>query len=198
MDIKEKIAKVARENNIEPAALLAVKQVESGNTNGFYSDGRPVILFEGHIFYSNLKIKLSDIDLQMLMRKYPTLIYPTWTNKYYRRGIAECERLQIASIIDRESALMSCSWGLSQIMGFNYKQCGCNNIQDFVNKMYESEESQIQLWINFLKSGSYLDKIKSHDWAGFARAYNGPGYKKNKYDEKLATNYEKFKKEFPA
>lgn len=45
----EKIADIARENKIDPAALLAVKDVES-NGGGFLSNGNPKILFEGHIF----------------------------------------------------------------------------------------------------------------------------------------------------
>ncbi|MEE8298899.1 MAG: N-acetylmuramidase domain-containing protein [Thermodesulfobacteriota bacterium] len=35
--------------------------------------------------------------------------------------------------------------------------------------------------------------LKKRDWANFARRYNGPGYKKNKYDEKLERAYNKYK-----
>jgi hypothetical protein len=35
--------------------------------------------------------------------------------------------------------------------------------------------------------------LKEHDWAGFARKYNGPGYAENAYDQKLKNAYENFK-----
>jgi hypothetical protein len=34
--------------------------------------------------------------------------------------------------------------------------------------------------------------LQDRDWAAFAKAYNGKGYAKNKYDEKLAAAYKKF------
>ncbi|WP_426772988.1 N-acetylmuramidase domain-containing protein, partial [Pseudomonas aeruginosa] len=37
--------------------------------------------------------------------------------------------------------------------------------------------------------------LKSKDWAEFARRYNGPDYKKNNYDVKLAEAYQSFKLE---
>lgn len=41
---------------------------------------------------------------------------------------------------------------------------------------------------------SYLvDELQRHDWAGFARGYNGAGYKRNNYDEKLRQAYNKYK-----
>ena len=35
--------------------------------------------------------------------------------------------------------------------------------------------------------------IKKHDWTTFAKYYNGPLYKENNYDTKLATNYSQYK-----
>ena len=189
---KELIAQVAVANDIEPAALWAVKSIESGYGDGFYSDGRPIILFEGHIFYMFLLKRYNTTEIQKLMKQHPTIIYQNWTKKFYKGGIKECDRLQEAAEIDREAALQSTSWGIFQIMGFNYKQCGCRTIQAFVNKMYKSNESQLQLAVNFLKSNGYLELLAKHDWAGFAKKYNGPGYKKNRYDEKLRKAYEEY------
>lgn len=45
----------ARLLDVEPAALKAVKAVESGKYGGFFAPGKPVILFEGHIFWQQLK-----------------------------------------------------------------------------------------------------------------------------------------------
>ncbi|HET9994735.1 MAG TPA: N-acetylmuramidase domain-containing protein [Candidatus Acidoferrum sp.] len=34
--------------------------------------------------------------------------------------------------------------------------------------------------------------MRSHDWANFARGYNGPNYAKNQYDVRLAAAYQKY------
>jgi len=77
------IKKVAKVNNLEPAAIKAVVSVESGG-NGFISDGKPKILFEGHIFWNQL-IKVG-IDPQKLLNNnsdYKDIIYQKWTKIYY-------------------------------------------------------------------------------------------------------------------
>jgi AP-3 complex subunit delta-1 len=45
---------------------------------------------------------------------------------------------------------------------------------------------------NFIKNAGLLDELKDLNWAGFAKGYNGPAYAQNKYDEKLATAYDKY------
>ena len=54
----ELIAKVANRLNLEPALLKTVTVVECGNRDGFLPSGRPQILFEGHVMWKYLKIKL--------------------------------------------------------------------------------------------------------------------------------------------
>ena len=53
--IDEDFTQVAELLGCEPAALKAVQQVETGGRGGFFSPGRPAILFEGHIFWTQLK-----------------------------------------------------------------------------------------------------------------------------------------------
>ena len=38
-----------------------------------------------------------------------------------------------------------------------------------------------------------MQAIKDKDWTSFARNYNGPDYKKNKYDSKMQVAYEALK-----
>ena len=45
-----------------------------------------------------------------------------------------------AAHLNRIAALKSASWGKFQLMGFNYKLCGFNSLQAFVNAMYKNEE----------------------------------------------------------
>jgi hypothetical protein len=127
-----------------------------------------------------------------MCQDYPYIYYPRWTKKFYGTPKREHERLELASELDREAALMSASWGLFQIMGFNYDKCGCSNIQAFVNGMYLTTESQVRLACTFLKNSKLIPVINSHDWATFAKKYNGPG-QINIYSQKLMNAYNNFK-----
>ena len=114
-----RIAEIARQHGIHPASLLAVKLVESGVGGGFLPSKQCKILFEGHVFYSELK-KKGNKDLPRLLKTEPDIVYPTWNRAKYKGGELEWTRLKRAMVIDREAALKSASWGLFQIMGLNY------------------------------------------------------------------------------
>lgn len=168
----------------EVAAIKAVKEVESGGS-GFLPDGQCKILFEPHIFYRELMRKgikptISDI------------CYPKWGTYKYGKVSEQHGKLQRAVLIDRECALKSASWGLFQICGFNYKNCGCKDVQEFVTRMIESEDSQLELFAKFINNSGYADELIEKRWKDFARLYNGAGFAKNQYDTKLAAAYKKY------
>lgn len=188
----EMIADIARKNQIDPAALLAVKEVES-NGGGFLPNGKPKILFEGHIFYRLLAQSVNTARLNLLCKQYPNIVYPTWNRSKYFGGDREYIRLANALSINHAAALKSASWGMFQVMGMNYAQCGCKDIDEFVGKMKSSEEDQLMLTIRFLKNNHLCSALNNHNWASFARYYNGPSYAANKYDIKLAQAYLKYK-----
>lgn len=188
----EMIADIARKNQIDPAALLAVKEVES-NGGGFLPNGKPKILFEGHIFYRLLAQSVNAASLNQLCKQYPNIVYPTWNRSKYFGGDREYIRLANALSINHAAALKSASWGMFQIIGMNYAQCGCKDIDEFVGKMKSSEEDQLMLTIRFLKNNHLCSALNTHNWASFARSYNGPSYAANKYDIKLAQAYLKYK-----
>lgn len=190
----ERIAEIAKEFRIDPAALLAIKEVESGGS-GFLPNGKPKILFEGHIFYRLLSKVVNNVRLNQLKNEFPQVVYPVWDRKKYKGGILEYTRLEQAMRIDKKLALQSASWGLFQIMGMNYAMCGCSSVEEFVDKMNISEEEQLKLTIKFLFKQDLVKFLNTEHWASFARAYNGPGYAQNKYDIKLMNSYNKYKDE---
>jgi len=198
-DLEFLLSDIAKANQIEVPLLKALIQVEAGNKSGFESDGRPQILFEGHIFYKYLVKKYGEKKTQELARKHPNIVYKKWSKSQYYGGIREHDRLSEAASIDRELALMSASYGMFQIMGFNHSLCGCVFLQDFINRMWRSQLDQIELAIEFLKNSKFRGKsllywLKTKHWANFAEGYNGPGYKSNKYDVKLYEAWKKFSK----
>jgi len=188
----DQIRQIAKSYGIEFAALKAVIQVEASG-QGFLSDGKPKILFEPHVFYRLLGNKNYFTVRKNAMLNDGDICYPKWGTLPYGKVSEQHGRLERAAKYDRESALMACSWGLFQIMGFHWASLGYASLQEFVNDMYRDEASQVDAGVRFIKHNKldvYLNKL---DWASFAKGYNGSGYKKNAYDVKLARAYKSFK-----
>lgn len=187
----EDFTQIAELLGCEPAALKAVQQVETGGRGGFFSPGKPAILFEGHIFWTQLKKRGSNPE--DYVKGNENILYPKWEKGHYKGGIGEYDRLEQARKINREAADASASWGMFQIMGFNYAACGEESIESFVRSMCESEFKQLLLTANFIKKNSQmLQALQARDWAVFAKCYNGPAYAQNSYDVKLEAAYQKY------
>lgn len=165
------------------AAVIAVTKVESKG-NGFLPSGEPVILFERHVFNRRLRAKGIVVRDQLdIVNTAPG---------GYKGGQAEHDRLAKATKIDREAALESCSWGLFQIMGYHWKALGYKSLQAFINEMYKDEAAHLQAFVKFVLINPSMHRaLVNQDWNTFARAYNGPGYKANRYDDKLRTEFVK-------
>lgn len=176
--------------DVDLASIMAVNEVESRGS-GFLPSDKPVILFERHIMYRQLRD--NGIDPEPLAKKHPHIV--NTSRGGYRGGEAEHTRLDAAISIHRKSALASASWGLFQIMGFNYKLAGYTTVEAFVQDMYVSEGRQLWAFCGFVKSNrSMLMALRDRDWSHFARLYNGPQYAQNLYDVKLERGHDKFTK----
>jgi hypothetical protein len=187
--------KAAQYLGVDEASVKAIASVESngsGLIKDFQGNGIPKILFERHIMFKRLR-DFTPIKSADMAAKYPDIVNPVAGG--YKGGLAEHERLDRAVKIDRNTALESASWGAFQVMGYHWKALGYSSVQEFVNKAY-TEEGQLELFIRFVKaSPNVLKALKAKDWVGVARAYNGPGYAANKYDQKMKEAYERFSKE---
>ncbi len=186
----QQFSQAAQSIGCQTAAVKAVNQVEARG-NGFLADGRPKILFEGHIFWKQL-IALG-IDPKAHLAGNADILYPVWSSAAVRPlyNMDQYQRLAKARAINEPAALKSASWGAFQIMGFNYASCGYKSVADFVNDQAD-EAKQLQCFCNYLKSTHLNVNLQHLDWAGFARGYNGPDYLQNQYDKKLAAAYQKF------
>lgn len=176
--------------DVEPEALKAVQKVETGGRGGFFAPGKPAILFEGHIFWNQLKKR--GIDPARHLAGNENILYPKWEKGHYQGGLGEYERLEKARAIHREAADASASWGMFQIMAFNYAACDEKSVSDFVEAMAESEQRQLLLAGRFIRKGGMLPALQAKDWAAFAERYNGAAYAENKYGEKLAEAYKQY------
>lgn len=190
----EQIAIFADMYNLEVPAVKAVVEIESSG-KGFLKDGRPKILFEGHVFWHRLKAY--KINPQPLSRTHPGIVYQNWTRQHYLTGALEYKRLDQARAIHDSAALESASWGLFQIMGYHAYKMGYKSVQEFVRSQKHSEAEQLKAFGLFITkiSPPCLRALQNHHWAEFAKNYNGAQYAKNKYDIKLDRSYTKYKNE---
>ena len=161
------IAEVAAVLVCDVAAVQAVCDVEAAGA-GFLPDGRPKILFEAHVFGRLTDHQYDD--------EHPNISAPHWDRSLYGKpGAHQYDRLAEAIALDETAALKSASWGMFQVMGMNYKACGFATVQDFVNAMVQSERAQLDAFASFCRSSSAANSLRTHNWAAFARTYNGPG-----------------------
>ena len=190
----------AIKNQLELATVKAVNEVESRG-KGFLIDGRPVILFEGHVFWRELDKRGIDPNT-LLEAKYENILYKKWTRKFYKGGAGEYTRLEKAAGMSddprvHDAAYAAASWGAFQIMGFHYKKLGYVAVDHFVSEMYEHESEHLNAFGKFITLNKFNGKTLIHwlrekNWEKFANGYNGAGYKQNKYDIKLEKAYEKY------
>lgn len=178
------LCRAAKRLRCSTAEVETVGEVESRG-EPFYADGFPVILFERHKFHSFTKGVFDQSHPHLSNKK---------AGGYGKAGQNQQNKFNEAFALSPTAAMKSCSWGRFQIMGFNYGMCGFESVGAFVDAMKESEGKQLDAFVGFVITAGLADELREHDWAGFARGYNGASYKKNQYDTKLAKAWDKFKK----
>lgn len=172
----EEIKELAESVHIEPAALMAVIRVEGSGKGYDHATGKILIQFEPYHFQR-------------------------YTGKRIANGVehqaAEWKAFNEAWKIDKESTMLSTSWGMLQVMGFNHKACGFQIVDNMVDSFKESELNQVKGALNFIKGSSVMFKaLQSKDWATFAYGYNGKLFKKFNYDNRLKDAFEESKELF--
>ena len=158
--------------------ILAVIEVEG--RAGFFSDRRPSILFERH--------KFSKYSEGRFDSSHPSISSPR--SGGYNEG-TQYQRFGLAHELDPTAALKSCSWGVGQVMGFNFHIGGFASVEHMVSDMMEGEGQQLHLMAQFIQHTGLADELRSQEWASFARIYNGPNFRANDYDTKLKLAFER-------
>ena len=171
---------VASNLGVNAPEIWAVLGVET-SACGYLPDRRPQILFERHVFHKLTGGRFDDGSISD----------PT-SGGYGPRGAAQYDRLALAITKDRNAALQSASWGLGQIMGMNFSSAGFENVEDMVTAMVDGEDQQLLAMATFLEATGLAEPLKAHNWASFARGYNGPNFASNKYDVKLNAEFQKY------
>jgi hypothetical protein len=69
---------------------------------------------------------------------------------------------------------------------------GFADTEQMVAAMSASEDQQLAAMSNFLVSSRLNVPLQAHDWASFARGYNGSNYAINRYDIRLNAEFQKY------
>lgn len=158
--------------------VKALYEVESSGNP--FIDGRPTILFEPHRFSRATKHRFD--------RSHPHISYPAWRpGNYPRTQKARYDQLVEAICLDPLAGFASASYGGFQILGENAVRCGARDAMAFAWQESRTVADQLAHFVSFIKSDTILwNALKIGDWVTVAKRYNGTGYKKNRYDVRLA------------
>ncbi len=178
------IPRIGHTIGIDEDRVHMLLEVESRG-RGFDKNNNVIMLFEPHILYRHLNDKDRVVAVQRGLAR------PKWKRDYPANSYL---RFEEACKINKTAAFMACSWGLGQIMGFNHKLAGYNNAIEMVRDFRKGEAQQLQGMINFIKNTKLDDELRDLDYHGFARGYNGSGYRKNNYHVRLEKAYRKWSK----
>jgi len=168
--------------NVQPQKIWAVLQVEAAEC-GFLPDRRPVVLFERHIFYR--------LTSGAFRSTHPNICNPI-PGGYGAPGANQYTRLDQAMALNPDAALQSTSWGIGQVMGQYFSLAGYPDVETMVAAMIDSEDAQLDAFCAYLQSTRLAEPLQAHDWALFARGYNGPDYAANHYDTQLSAAFQRF------
>jgi len=177
---RDGVALATGQLGVDAAILWAVIRVET-RAVGFLRDRRPQILFERHVFHNETAGAFDPVA--------PDISSPT-SGGYGASGSHQYSRLAEAIALARSAALRSASWGLGQVMGFHAETLRYADVESMVREMVESEDAQLDAMVRFVSSTGLDTALRRRDWTAFARGYNGAGFARNHYDEKLAREYE--------
>ncbi len=166
---------------VAAAEIWAVLSVETLGF-GFLENRKPRILFERHVFHRLTHGAHDQVNPNISSSKPGA----------YVGGPAEYGRLEAAMQLNTEAALKSASWGIGQVMGFNYEVAGYTNIDAMITAMVADEDSQILAMAHFIKGNNLAGAMQHKNWEAFARGYNGPAFHKNDYDTRLAAAHARF------
>ncbi len=182
----EGIDQICSTLDVSEPEIWAVLTVETRGF-GFLQDRRPRILFERHIFHGLTQGRRDRGHADISNAKPGGYVGDT----------GEYTRLEKAMSLDRVAALQSASWGIGQVMGFNYAAAGFVTIDDMVAATVKDENAQLLAMANFIKGSNLARALQRRNWVSFARGYNGPEFKKNAYDARLAAAHAKYKITLP-
>jgi len=173
--------------SIDPAVAVAVVATESGG-RGMGDDGRMIIRFEAHVFWSYggknnpdafnalFKFDANKVWLGHQCRPNPNA---PWQSFHDQLQAGEWSAFGVAQGLDDRAAKLSISMGLPQIMGFNFAAIGYNSVEEMFDAFSADERIQLSGFFDFVRgkraASPRMAALQSKDFSSFAAQYNGGG-----------------------
>lgn len=161
-------------------AIRAVRRVEASASP--FIGGLATILFEPHRFSRATGHRFDASHPALSSRRWNRALYP-------KTQVGRWEQLLDAAQLDIDAAFASASYGAFQILGENFALCGARDPFAFAWQEAQTEADQLEHFCLFVEGTGLAPALRRHDWAAFARGYNGSAYRENRYDERLAAAY---------
>jgi hypothetical protein len=170
-DLLPHYQRLAKDLDVTPAAIRAFAVVES-DEKPFTPNGAPVVRFEaGHWKKHRIAERVA-----LSFDKAPNA----------RDLDARWEQFKRMRAVNETAAIMSHSFGLFQIMGFNHRLCMCHDAATFLSEVM-TLEGQLKMFKRFMVSSpALLSAVRRNQPEKVGFHFNGPQYKRNKYDVKWA------------
>ena len=155
------VKEVAKDFQLEGAALAAFIEVESGGQGFDSKTGKILIQFE-----------------PACMKKLaPYTPSGKWSVNKVDVQSKEWEAFNDAFAKNKDAAMKATSIGLGQIMGFHYQRLGFKTVGEMWDFAKRGLKEQVWMIAQFIKTDSKLwMALKTGDWHTVASIYNGAGY----------------------
>ena len=179
----QKINLIAAQNGFDGRAMRAVAEVESAG-GGWDDKGLLKCVWERHWLWRRVKLAV------------PLLSDPKpggYTIDANRDGVCDSwEKLADATgRFGFNTAAECASFGKFQIMGGHWKALGYSSVADFVWQLSRDEAAHYEAFARFIKVNGLTKALNAVDGnpdncRALAKGYNGGGYEKGRYHEKIA------------
>lgn len=191
------IVAAAKKYGLEPAAIAAVRQVESGGP-GFAADGKIIIQFEPRWFerfFNGFEIA-NGVSNQAVE-------WAAFNAAWKIPGLDKATKRTAQT-----AAMLATSIGAFQIMGFHFARLGFKTVGAFWDYCKAGEANQLDCLMRFIatdtpyifaakyggdgKRYTMASALKARNFGAFAFRYNGALWQGNNYGAKMSAAYNSF------
>lgn len=192
------LLEAAQRVGINPAVAVAVLAAESRG-QPFDSNGRLLIRFENHLFYTYW----GKAHEELFRQHFTFADDESWQEHQWRPDPAsawqpvhrdqdsEWRVLQFARTLDETAALYAISMGAPQIMGFNHNAIGYATVQAMFDAFSRDVRAQLNSLFRFMEVNRLVDAVRNGDFLTFAQIYNGPGQAES-YQQIIQQHFDAF------
>ncbi len=173
------VSAFAAANQVNPALLQAVLNVEAGGRTHDADTGLAIARFEVHVFRDTSGLDPATFDQHFRVKswreaEFKDPVTGAWRN-VHESQTSEQEAIALAaSLTSRDAALYATGQGGAQIMGFHYDDLGYAGAAAMYDAFSADPQAQHQGYFDFLTSSGLLGNLQAGDIEGFVTGYNGP------------------------